>query len=82
MALVPPPVKEKCGKSALGSAREGAQGARLPFALFGDPTRLDHLVLDLARGLRAAQAAVVAAGELLAEFKAGFQGVRFNETNQ
>lgn len=51
-------------------------------ALFGDPTRLDHLVLDLARGLRAARDAVVAAGELLAQFKAGFQGVRFNETNQ
>lgn len=47
-------------------------------ALFDDPARLDRLVLDAARGLRAAQDAVATAGELLAQFKAGFQGVRFN----
>ncbi len=36
-----------------------------------DSTRLDHLVLDLPRGLRAAQDAVVPAGELLAHSKPG-----------
>jgi predicted nucleotidyltransferase len=48
-------------------------------ALFDDPARLDRLVLGVARGLRAARDAVTAAGELLAQFKAGFQDVRFNE---
>ncbi len=48
-------------------------------ALLDDPARLDRLVLDVARGLRATQDAVAAAGELLAQFKAGFQEVRFNE---
>jgi predicted nucleotidyltransferase len=48
-------------------------------ALFDDPARLDRLVLGVARGLRAARDAVTAAGELLAQFKAGLQDVRFNE---
>lgn len=48
-------------------------------ALLDDPARLDRLVLDVARGLRAAQDTVAAAGELLAQFKAGFQEVRFDE---
>ena len=51
-------------------------------ALLDDPARLDRLVLDVARGLRPAQDAVGAAGELLAQFKAGFQEVRFNEFYQ
>lgn len=50
-------------------------------ALFDDPARLDRLVLDVARGLRATQDASTAAGELLAQFKAGFQEVRFNENS-
>jgi len=50
-------------------------------ALFNDPTRLDHLVLDVARELRATQDAVSAAGEFLAQFKAGFHGVRMNPKN-
>jgi predicted nucleotidyltransferase len=51
-------------------------------ALLDDPARLDRLVLDVARGLRATQDAVAAASELLAQFKAGFQEVRFNEIYQ
>jgi predicted nucleotidyltransferase len=44
-------------------------------ALFDDAARLDRLVLDVARGLPATQDAVAAAGELLAQFKAGFHEV-------
>jgi len=51
-------------------------------ALFDDPARLGRLFLDVARGLRATQDGVAAAGELLAQFKAGFQEVRFNEISQ
>jgi predicted nucleotidyltransferase len=41
-------------------------------AVFDDPTRLDRLVLDVARGVRAVQDTIATAGELLAQFKAGF----------
>jgi len=45
-------------------------------AVFADPTRLDRLVLDVARGMYAVQDALAAASTLLAQFKAGFQAVR------
>jgi predicted nucleotidyltransferase len=51
-------------------------------ALLDDPARPDRLVLDVARGLRPPQDAVGAAGELLAQFKTGFQEVRFTEIYQ
>lgn len=42
-------------------------------ALLDDPARMDRLVLDVARGLRAAEDPLAAASELPAHFKAGFQ---------
>lgn len=44
-------------------------------ALLDDPARMDRLVLDMARGLGAAEDSVAAARELLVQFKAGFQEV-------
>jgi len=43
--------------------------------LFDDSARVDRLVLHLAQGLRAAQSALAEAGQLLAQFQAGFQGL-------
>jgi len=60
----------------------GPSTCRQILARFEDPARLDRLFLDVARGLRATQDGVAAAGELLAQFKAGFQEVRFNEFSQ
>jgi predicted nucleotidyltransferase len=42
-------------------------------ALLDDPARMDRLVIDVSRGLRFAEDPVAAAGELLAQFKLGFQ---------
>jgi len=42
-------------------------------AVLDDPTRLDHLAFDVARDIRATEDALSTAGELLAQFKAGFQ---------
>jgi len=42
-------------------------------ALFDDPARLDRLVLHVAQGLPATQDALDAAGQFLAQFRAGFQ---------
>jgi hypothetical protein len=44
-------------------------------ALLDDPTRLDRLALDVARERGATEDAFAAAGELLAQFKVGFQKV-------
>ena len=44
-------------------------------AVFADPTRLDRLLLDVARGMYAVQDALATASTLLAQFKAGFQAV-------
>jgi predicted nucleotidyltransferase len=42
-------------------------------ALLGDPARVDRLVLHMAQGLHAMRDALVEAGELLAQFRGGFQ---------
>lgn len=42
-------------------------------ALLDDPVRMDRLVLDVARGMRAAEDPVATAAEFLTQFKAGFQ---------
>ena len=44
-------------------------------AVFADPTRLDRLLLDVARGMYAVQDELATASTLLAQFKAGFQAV-------
>lgn len=44
-------------------------------ALLDDPPRVERLSLNVARGLRAAEEPVAIAGELLAQFRAGFQDV-------
>jgi predicted nucleotidyltransferase len=46
---------------------------RLVLAMLNDPARLERLALDVARELRATEDSVARAGELLAEFKSGFQ---------
>jgi predicted nucleotidyltransferase len=43
-------------------------------ALFDDSACVDRLVLHVAQGLRVAQDALAEAGQLLAQFRAGFQG--------
>ncbi len=43
-------------------------------ALHDDAVRMDRLVLDVARGLRATEDPIATAGELLTQFKAGFRG--------
>ena len=47
-------------------------------ALFDDPARLDRLVLHVAQGLRATQDALAEAGQLLAQFRGGFQKARLS----
>lgn len=42
-------------------------------AVLDDPVRMDRLVLDVARGLRAAEDPVATAAEFLTQFKAGFR---------
>lgn len=42
-------------------------------ARLDDPTRMDRLVLRVAQGLHATQDALSAAGQSLAQFRAGFQ---------
>ena len=42
-------------------------------ALLDDPARMDRLVLHVAQGLRTAQDALAEAGQILAQFRAGFQ---------
>jgi len=48
-------------------------------ALFDDPARLDRLVLHVAQGLRATQDALAEAGQLLAQFRGGFQKARLSQ---
>ncbi len=48
-------------------------------ALFDDPARLDRLVLHVAQGLRAVQDALAEAGQLLDQFRAGFQEARLSQ---
>jgi len=48
-------------------------------ALFDDPARLDRLVLHVAQGLRATQDALAEAGQLLAQFRGGFQEARLSQ---
>ena len=43
--------------------------------LLDDPARMDRLVLDMARGLSVTEDPGAAAGALLVQFKAGFQGM-------
>jgi predicted nucleotidyltransferase len=47
-------------------------------ALLDDPACLDRLVLHVAQGLRALQDALAEAGQLLAQFRVGFEGARFS----
>ncbi len=46
-------------------------------ALFDDQGHVDRLVLHVAQGLHATQDALAEAGQLLAQFRAGFEPVRF-----
>ena len=47
--------------------------------LLDDPARMDRLVLHVAQGLRTVQDALAEAGQLLAQFRAGFQEARLSQ---
>ena len=48
-------------------------------ALLDDPARVDRLVLHVAQGMHAAQDALADAGQLLAQFRGGFQEARLSQ---